>query len=273
MTTTSASKTKKHLEQEQLAKYWEEKRRRVLDARRNIWARRLDRDRVVADRSCFFTGNILLLEAIELLLLDEGDRAAKFLDTAEFYFEEAIRTDDLSNYGRTVGQEDLGRATRLAKLTLVRWIRDRNFDHALFQQACAMKEDWNTRLFSEKEWERTGFQLREWMMEKLILGQVVPAIAIYERYSKHAGAKADRSPEAVLHLVARYLADPKNLDARALAEQAIDALYSRVTKWMSGPGKDDMFNDEKLLVAYLRGRYFKGIEDPVRLIKMMRLRE
>jgi hypothetical protein len=259
------------VEQARLVKYWEEKRRRILEARKNVWTRRLDRDGVLASRSCFSTGTMLLLDAIDLILIDEDQRASTFLDTAEFYLREAIRTDDLSIYGRS-GQVELGRATRVAKLTLVQWLQVRALDEAALRSACTMKEEWNRQLFSRRGWASTAFQLREWMTEKLVIGEFAGAIDVYRQYWHLAGVTRNRNPETTLLVVAQYLAESHDNTKRSSAEQAIDTLYRRATRWTAQTLSDDLLNDEKLLLAYVRGRYFKSVEDPIQLIKMMRIR-
>jgi hypothetical protein len=258
-----------------LEAYWRERREQILGARRSLWARRLDRDRVLEAGSCFFTGLVLFREAVELLLVEEDARALTFLDSAEFYLQTAIERDDLSHYGH-IGQHDLGRSVRLRNLVLVRWIRYGRLEFEAFALACDMKRKWNEMIFSASDWRSSGFSLAEWIAEELILANLQEASRIcgeFVRPDQSLGGRAKQRPEWVLWLVVAHLQDPRDDGRRSVAERALDELYGQITDWMGRPGDDEILHDERLLYAYVRAKYFKNQENPIRIIKMMRLGE
>jgi len=155
----------------------------------------------------------------------------------------------------------------------LRWLKDRKLDLDAFRQAVNMKQKWNEHVFSLKDWRETGFDLYQWMAEHIVLGDVPEAKRIYERYY---GARILRrrssTPEHTFYLVADSLAHPEDGQKRIQAETALDKFYGRLTDWAPDFRCDELPED-RLLYAYLRGKHFKGEEDPIRLIRRMKFSE
>jgi hypothetical protein len=240
-----------------------------------VWDDLLDRSQVLTDNSCFMTGSLLLRSSIDLTIVDEDVLAAQMLETAEFYLETAIERDELSTYV-LAGQEDLGRAERWKRLTLVRWLRTRALDVPAFRRALDMKQKWNQSIFSEKNWREMNWSLAEWIAEWILLGDFAEAKRICDTYYGKGGRAywTGHTPEGTLGLVADGLANPEDEQRRHQAEHAMDDFYRRITSW-GAPGfrETDMLDDERLLYAYIRGKFFKGEEDPLRVIKRMKFSE
>jgi hypothetical protein len=104
-----------------------------------------------------------------------------------------------------------------------------------------------------------------------MLGEFESAKQIYEKYrGKGVSTKARAKPEGTLYRVADSLEDPDDTLKHDDAEAVLDKLYGRLTNWMAGTRSGVVLHTERLPVAYLRGKYFKGEEDPIRLIKRMK---
>jgi hypothetical protein len=137
--------------------YWEDRRRVLLAGGAEVWPRQLNASRILSEGySTFLVGSGLLADAIELVMLDEDERAQSLLPAAELYLRTAIERDDLHVYGR-VGQEELGRSQRVRELTLVRWLRSGTLDVEQLRLACGIKESFNEGVFSRDSWWRSGF--------------------------------------------------------------------------------------------------------------------
>jgi hypothetical protein len=122
-----------------LAEYWDNQRFGMLVRGKPLRDRDLDRNRVLAQNSCFMTSRTMLEDAVDLIMVDEDDLARRVLETAEFYLQTAIERDDVGAH-RLVGQEVLGRSARLKFLTLVRWLRQRTLDLDSFRESVNMKK-------------------------------------------------------------------------------------------------------------------------------------
>jgi len=75
-------------------------------------------------------------------------------------------------------------------------------------------------------------------------------------------------------LVADGLGHPQDGERHDQAECALDDFYRSITNW-GAPGfrEADMPDDERLVYAHVRAKYFKGEEDPIRVIKRMKFSE
>jgi hypothetical protein len=257
-----------------LTEYWKDKREGIVHRARPIWERALDRERVLANDAGFFTGAALIVDFIKMTMVDEDDIARRMIETAEFYLEQATERDELSSYAST-GQHELGRGQRLKLLTMARWLKHRVLDRDAFRQAIEMKRGWNERIFGLQEWRETGFSLGEWMEELILIEEFQAAQEIHRKYWSNSGARrSPDAPEDVLELVARSPGNRGDASLHERAEASLDGLYRRVTDWAS-PGfrENDVLHDEKFVLAFIRGRYFKGEEDPIVLIKRMKFGE
>jgi hypothetical protein len=211
-------------------------------------------------------------DSIDLTMVDEDELAARLLETAEFYLQTAIERDDVGAH-RMVGQEVLGRSVRLKFLSLVRWLRQRTLDLDSFRESVNMKREWIAQV-APKRWGQTGFALHEWMAEQLILREFETAKQTYEKSrGKGVSSKARAKPEGTLYRVADSLEDLDDTLKHDDAEAALDKLYGHLTNWMAGTRSGVVLHAERLPVAYLRGKCFKGEEDPIRLIKRMKFGE
>jgi hypothetical protein len=237
----------------------------------------LAREEVGREGTYLEVADSLLTNAIMLLTLGADDLGHSCLEAGREYLETAVKRDDLGNF-RRLGQEELGAAHRLRSLVITRWLQSGKLSVSRFRDAVLLKEGWNCRVFSQNDWKRTGFELHEWLAEQLILDEFGRAKEIADRYywsrvlaRSHAGAAIP--PEEVFSVVAESLLLPGDRSLRRQAEAAVEGFYRDFTNW--GPDFDDnaVPYDHKLLYAYIRGRHFKGIEDPIRLIRMMRLSE
>lgn len=220
---------------------------------------------------------LLLIEAIQQLIMDEDVRARTFLETAEFYLETAIERDDLAVY-RRIGQVEVGRSRRLRDLVVVRWLLRGQLDLDEFKKSCEMKEDWNARLFASANWSESGFELHEWMAEQVVLGRAVRARQLADLYFIGGGAKlgvteTQRMGIEAFRAVANALMAGGEADLHEEAQARLDAFYEHFTNWGPSFRENDVPYDEKLLYAYVRGKHFKGVEDPIRLIKLMKFSE
>jgi hypothetical protein len=252
-----------------LAEYWNGRRFGMVERLKPLRDRYLDRDRILGENSCFQVSQSMFEDSINLTIVDEDDLARRMLETAEFYLQTAIERDDVGVH-RTIGQVDLGRSVRLKHLIFVRWLRQRKLDLESFRESVNMKKEWNEQIFAQKNWRQTGFDLYEWMAELLILGGFEAAKRTYEKYiGKGKSSRGGRKPEDTLCLVADSLAHPDDTQRRDQAEATLDKLYSRLTDWTS-ESQVRVLHEERLQFAYLRGKYFKGEEDPIRLIKRMK---
>jgi hypothetical protein len=262
---------------EEASGFWETRLRSSREAPGHMAALdELRRDEIVRGRTCVEAANDLLTQGIVLLIAGADDLAHECLSTAQFYFETAIRTGDLGHY-RRLGQERLGASRRLRGLCLTRWINSgrAELDVATFAQAVRLGEEWHRTVFARGDWCRLGHLLGEWLAEKVAIGKLAEAREILRRYywCRVLPRQEDVPAEEVLSRVVDSLLDPSDLTAREAAEHSIDSLYRSFTDW--GPGFDEhaIPYDAKLVYAYIRGKHFKGVEDPVRLIKMMRFSE
>lgn len=260
-------------EQRDLELYWKARWPIVSEARAALWERRLDKARIVNDGSCFFTGSILLGESIEVLLMDQQDLGVRMLDCAEHYLAAAEATDDLSTYGR-IGQAELGRAQRLKRLTLVRWLRGGALSVNDLRRAQTRKEGWLHQIFSSTDWRSGGFSLADWMLEYLVAEAPADALSIYGKYGLLTPAvlRMSNPDEETLSLVAECLLRSKP-DHCLVAKERLETLYREMTAW--GPHFDHTraLYEDRLLYALVRGKSFKGTQDPIALIKMMKLRQ
>jgi hypothetical protein len=239
----------------------------------------LDRQRIASEGTYFEVASSLLVNSIIAIIVDEDDFARKLLDTAEFYLQRAIETDNLGNYQlgnyQRTGQIELGRAERLRELVLVRWIRDRRLRLGDFRTACALREKWNHEVFSSSEWHESGFRLSQWMGDEIVLGDFQRAKHIADKYYwgqllPKSSSQDEVVAERVLTTVADTLLDPTDPAVRRRAEAEIDAFYSSFTNWGPNFAENEIPYDQKLVYAHIRGHFFKGVEDPVQLIKMMK---
>lgn len=256
--------------------YWLERRATVIEASKNLWPRWLDRTQTLNAPSCYGTARLLLTDAIQQLVMDEEARARTFLETAQFYLETAIERDDLAVYGR-VGQVEVGRSRRLRDLVVVRWLLRGSLDLDEFRRSCEMKEDWNGRIFAAADWPETGFELHEWMGEQLVLGRAARARQLADLYFFGRGTTLEvtelqRMGIEAFTAVADALAPAERSDTNR-AEARLDTFYQYFTNWGPDFKENDVPYDEKLIYAYVRGKHFKGVEDPIRLIKMMKFSE
>lgn len=257
--------------------YWLEKRATVIEASKNLWPRWLDRTRTLNAPSCYGTARLLLTDAIQQLIMDEEARAHSFLEAAQFYLETAIERDDLAAYGR-VGQVEVGRSRRLRDLVIVRWLLMGTLDLDEFRGACEMKEDWNGRIFAAADWPETGFELHEWMGEQLVLGRAARARQLANLYFFDRGSALEvtvlqRMGIEAFTAVADALASGERSGLPGESEARLDAFYEHFTDWGPSFRENEVPYDEKLIYAYVRGKYFKGVEDPIRLVKMMKFSE
>lgn len=276
MVRPTQAKLDKEQRRSAFAAHWEKQRQGMLTRLKPlVWDDELDRRQVLADNACFMTGSLLLRSSIDLTIVDEDALAAQMLDTAEFYLQTAIERDELSTYA-LAGQEDLGRAERLKLLTLVGWLRTHRLDAAAFRQALEMKQKWNEAVFSEKDWREMNWSLSEWIAEWILLGEFDEAKRICESYHGKGGRAywTGHTAEGTLGLVADWLAHPGDEQKGHQAERALDDFYRKITNW-GAPGfrEAEMLDDERLLYAYIRGKHFKGEDDPIRVIKRMKLSE
>ena len=211
-----------------------------------------------------------------LLIAGADDIAHTCLDAAQSYLETAIQHDDLGNF-RRFGQDELGAAQRLRSLVITRWLQSGELDSGGFRDAVLLKDGWNHRIFGLQQWRKTGFQLHEWLAEQIILGEYARARGIIDTYYWTQVPKDHKErplpPEQVFALVADSLIAPDDLPLRRTADASLDAFYLEFTSWSPDHDENAVPYDQKLLYAYIRGKYFKGIEDPIRLIKMMRFSE
>jgi hypothetical protein len=238
----------------------------------------LDRSEVVREHACFSAASDLLIQTIVLRIAGADQQAGACSAAARFYFEKALETDDIGLH-RRLGQEELGASRRIRGLCLCRWIEspETGLDLEMFAEAVRRKESWNRAVFARKDWRKKGYNLAEWMAEKIIVGVPQEALEIADGYhgreAPPRGHRGGPSAEATVSMVAEFLSDPAVSGARRAAAERMDDLYESFTDW--GPDFDEhaVPYDLKLLYAYVRGRHFKGVEDPIRLIKMMKFSE
>ncbi len=235
-----------------------------------LWDGVLAIEQVRSHNSWFSAGWTLLNHVIVVVLLGEEELGLSKVELAEFYLNEAIDRDDLYVYS-DIGQHGLGRCNRLKALSVARWLRSREFDFVQYRVACEMARDWNEKIFSREDWPGTGFELYQWMADLIILGDMGEAVDCYHRFSRRSESKSLKhpSPEELLFRVADHLQNPVEESRQQKAERAMDNFYRQQMYWPSaGP-----HYIEKLIYGYVRGRYFKNENDPVRLIQKMKLAE
>jgi len=235
-----------------------------------LWDGVLSIEQVRSEGGWFFAGWTLLRNVILVILLGEEDAALSKVDLVEHYLDQAIERDDLWVYS-DIGQHGLGRCNRLKALTVVRWLKSREFDLVQYRVACEMAREWYEKVFSRPDWRKTGFDLHQWMADLILLGESDEAVDCYRRFSKKTVFKKWKTPtqEDLLLEVADYLRNPGDESKYQKAEQAMEQFYQQEMYWPSaGP-----HYVEKLIYAYLRGKCFKNEHDPIRLIQRMKLAE
>ena len=261
---------------EWIERYWESRRREVRDgaAYRRLMADWLDRDAVVADQACFEVAHAMLVQAVILLIVDEDVLASDVLKGAEEYIELAEVGDDPGLYV-LAGEEPLAPAARARDRALVRGLRRGQLELAGLRLSCEVKEQWVGRLPPPIDWEESGIDLHEWMAEQIIVGRADRARELAERHcgltlpAVMARAASSLIPEHVFYLVAQSIVTGDER-VRQAACAAMDAYYVTFTAWSPDFRENEVPYDQKLLFAYVRGRFFRGIEDPIRLVKMLK---
>jgi len=260
---------------EWIAQFWDERKQgfRERTVYLDLMKELRDAASVAAQGAYFVTAHTLLVQSIIQLVVDEDAMAEENLVAAQSYLEMAIERDDLDVYGDQ-GHADIGRFERAKDLVLVRALRERAFDREAFAAACELKEAWNEAAFSQPHWEARDLRLYEWMAEQIVVGRYSRAAELGRKYGGAPVRAADtsstgRSPEQVFYLVAKsqLAGDPPLQEA---AKRALDGYYHSFTDWGPDFPEHDVPYDEKLLYAYIRGRIFYGIEDPIRLVKMLK---
>ena len=205
-------------------------------------------------------------------MVGEDHVAELVLATAEFYFQTAIERDELATY-RMTGQEDLGRGVRLKLYCFARWFRERALDIEAFRLSCQMRQISYEESCALGDWRKAGFSLAEWMAEQLVLGEFEEAKRIYDRHSDRSIKRRTRDGrlERALYRVTESLMQPGDQRKQQEARRLLEGAYQDITAW-GKPGfrPEDMSPCERFLYAYVRGRYFKNEEDPIRLIRWMK---
>ncbi len=141
-----------------------------------------------------------------------------------------------------------------------------------------MKEEWNRVTFSATDWEENGFDLQEWMAEQIVLGEFRKAKQIADQYYwsrvlPRSGQSTGSPPEEVLTLVAECQLARDDAALRTRAEEALDGYYREFTDWGPTLAENEVPYDLKVLYAYVRGRFFKSVDNAIRLVKMMKFSE
>jgi hypothetical protein len=253
---------------EALEAYWAERKPRLLAGLAGIWKRSLDREAIIAARSCYSVGQALIGYAIDLMLLGEEAEAARFLDTALFYLDEAKRTHDTWVY--TGEQVPFGESEGDLHQALARWLQGERLDLAALRAAQVIRDAWYTGLWNGKR-PHTGFEIRTWIREKLVVADFAGAAAIGDRFPRSGARGPDQVEERELLLVAKGLRDATDADALATAESAMEALYRAKTNWLT-MDREIVLNVDRVWIALIRGFFFKSLTDAREIVARMRLR-
>jgi hypothetical protein len=248
--------------------YWETQHQgMMLRLKPLVWDEWLDRDEVLRTRSGFTVGAMLLDSAVSLFIVDEDDLAKQFMATAAFYFEHVMNRDDPA--GEDAFQEAI-RSERL--LAFAQWLLGLTQDVSAIRRGLVRSWARNEQIFSSPSWRDLQLNLAAWMAEHIVIGEFAEALRVHAKYAGTGGRPEPFALRAESALLAA--ADELSNGAPKGAAVMLEEVYREVTNW-GAPGfrSSALRGVDRFLYAYVRGRYFKGEGDPIRVIKRMRFSE
>ncbi|GEM_PF-5217569 len=212
-------------------------------------------------------------DGFKMLMIDQDEIAMDYFRKLEIFTREAIRIEDYHGF-KKLGQENYAKYLQLRYLFLANWILTKERNEQLLREAMPWYQkmmDYATLFHDNKE---KGWDVGLLLACYVELGDFERAIKEYQRLLlvdkiilPPKGLKWAEDSAHLMYVVASYLSGRQDL--KEIAQKGMEHFYQKMTDWGS-PFENDIHNDQKVIFAYIRGKYFTGETDPVQLIKNLR---